>query len=329
MKRFLIFFNTIFCFCLIHSQTIIQMVEDMGVYKIPCEINGLKVKMIFDTGASAVSLSSSLAEMMLDNGYISSSDFVRESKSFVADGRIVDHCEINLKSIKIGGITLDNVVAVVLRGQHSPLLFGQTAIQRLGKVSIKGDKLFIEGSDDTGAGPSSNTHFEKWDAQNYIYSNYTYGFGWDLPRDYKWTRVEGQEKHTVFRAESEIGFTVFVNIHVDNLNTDLWDVYDKFTTLVEQLDKSIEKRTGQIVYERTFEKCTLLREHAVKTTFKEYFKDSRYKEAKESYAEEYFLSHNGYRLIIAVKIPKYIYDVVDCSDEISKVFIGFRISVKH
>ena len=40
-----------------HAQTIVQMVEDKGVYKVPCEINGLKVKMVFDTGAAAVSLS--------------------------------------------------------------------------------------------------------------------------------------------------------------------------------------------------------------------------------------------------------------------------------
>ena len=34
------------------SQIKIQMQEDGGVYKIPCEVNGLRMKFIFDTGAS-------------------------------------------------------------------------------------------------------------------------------------------------------------------------------------------------------------------------------------------------------------------------------------
>ena len=59
-----------------------------------------------------------------------------------------------------------------------------------------------------------------------------------------------------------------------------------------------------IVYERTFEKCTLLGKHAIKTTFKEYFKDSRYDEPSENFAEEYTLIMNGYLMTIALKMSK-------------------------
>lgn len=306
------------------------MVEDGGVYKVPCEVNGLKIKMVFDTGAAAVSISQSFAEMMLENGYISPSDFIGISKSMTADGRIIDHTEVILKKIKIGDITIGNVKAVVLHSQNTPFLLGQTAIQRLGKISIKGDKLYIDDVEGKDIGSSTNKYFEKWDAQHYIYSNYTYGIGWDLPKEYKWERIEGQEKHTIFRAEAEDNiFSVFVNAGIDNSNVDLWTVYNKATSLIEQLDKNREERTGEIVYERTFEKCTLLGQHAIKTTFKEYFKDSRYKEPKESYGEEYIFTHNGYRFIVALKMPKIVYDTFDCSDDISKIFIGFRYSVKH
>ena len=175
---------------------------------------------------------------------------------------------------------------------------------------------------------SINTHFEKWDAQHYIYSNYTYGFGWTLPYGYKWEKVEGAEKHTVFRAEGE-PFTVFVNAQVSDKINDLWKVYDEYTSLIEKLDVSYEKQTGLLIYERVFDKCTLIGQHAIKTTFKEYFKDSRYNEPIETYAEEYIVILNGYILTIAVKIAKKIYDFNDCNDEISKIFKGFRYTVKH
>lgn len=169
---------------------------------------------------------------------------------------------------------------------------------------------------------------EKWDAQHYIYSNYTYGFGWTLPNDYEWEKVEGTEMHTVFRAEGR-PFTVFVNAHVSDGINDLWTVYEKYTAAMEKYDVEYEKKTGTLVYERTFEKCILIGQHAIKTTFKEYFKDSRFDEPMETYSEEYIVILNGYNLIIAVKIPKIIYDSFDCSDEISKVFQGFRYSVRH
>ncbi len=328
MKRIVGTFISLLLPILVSAQAMIQMVEDKGVYKVPCEVNGLKVKMVFDTGAAAVSLSQSLAEMMLDNGYISKSDFVGQAKSLTADGRIIDHTELTLRSVKIGEITLNDVRAFVINSQDTPLLFGQTAIQRLGEVTIKGGKLYIKGISGYSSGTSTNTHFERWDAQHYIYTNYTYGFGWNLPQVFEWEKMDGQEKHTVFRAQCT-PFTVFVNAQVADNKVDLWTVYDRFTSALEQLDLAAEKKTGLLVYERTFEKCNLIGQHAIKTTFKEYFKDSRYKEPMESYAEEYMVILNGYIMTIALKIPKAVYDSVDCSEAISEVFKGFRMSIKH
>lgn len=328
MKIILNILIIVFTLSPLHAQIIIQMVEDKGVYKIPCEINGLKVKMVFDTGAATVSLSQSLAEMMLDNNYISTSDFIGKSKSLTADGRIIDHTELMLRSLKIGDIVINSVKAAVINNQDTPLLLGQTAIQRLGTVSIKGDKLYISNTPKNLNNDSFNNHFEKWDAQNYIYSNYTYGFGWTLPNEYEWKKVEGNEKHTVFRVECS-PFIAFVNAQISDKIKDIWTVYNQYISNIEKIDLAIEKKTGMIIYERDFEKCTLLGQHAMKTTFKEYFKDSRYKEPMEDYAEEYITILNGYILTIAVKIPKTLYDTIDCSEEISKVFKGFRFSVKH
>ena len=285
--------------------------------------------MLFDTGASKVSLSRSFCEILLDNGCISLSDFVGLGQMLTADGRIVDHAELMLRTLKIGDITLKEVPAIVINSQNAPMLFGQSAIQMLGEVSIKGDKLYI--NDGNGATSSSSviSHFEKWDAKQCTYSNYTYGFGWDLPKEFEWERIDGQEKHTIFRATG-FPFVVFVNAQVSIApNEDLWDYYDKYVKKVEQLDAQIGKKTGMIVYERTFEKCTLLGRHAIKTTFKEYFKDSRYEQPSEKYSEEYTLTMNGYNMTIALKMPKEVYDAVDCSAAISEIFKGFRFTIKH
>jgi predicted aspartyl protease len=46
-------FVTTFCF----GQTTIQMTKVSGVYEMPCTVNGLKLKFIFDSGASDVCIS--------------------------------------------------------------------------------------------------------------------------------------------------------------------------------------------------------------------------------------------------------------------------------
>ena len=122
---------------------VIQMEKDGGVYKIPCLVNGLRLKLIFDTGASNVCISQSVAEMMLENDYLSLNDIKGTAQSQVADGRIVDHAIINLKKIQIGEKVLTNVEAVVIYGQSAPLLLGQSALKRLGRYSISSDKLII------------------------------------------------------------------------------------------------------------------------------------------------------------------------------------------
>ena len=126
-----------------YSQKVIQMEKENGVYKIPCFVNGAKMKFIFDTGAATVCLSQTMAEYLLENDYITIDDFLGVGQSSVADGRIVDHQIINLRDIEIAGMHLINVQASVILGLNAPLLLGQTAIQELGRITIEGDKLII------------------------------------------------------------------------------------------------------------------------------------------------------------------------------------------
>lgn len=128
---------------LLSGQTIIRMKEDGGVYKIPCTINGIKASFIFDTGASVVSLSKDLANLLESKKVLSKEDYLGNTKTTIADGSQVGVEVVTLKDFEVGGIHLKDVIATVKEGQNVPLLMGQTAIQKLGRISIDKDKLII------------------------------------------------------------------------------------------------------------------------------------------------------------------------------------------
>lgn len=141
--RFFYVFIFLICSLCSMAQKIIIMELEGGVYKVPCKVNGLKMKFIFDTGASSVCLSETMATFLLDNGYLSRTDIKGTGKARVADGRTVNNYIVNIKDLEIDGLHLANVTASIIEGQSAPLLLGQSAIQKLGRISIEGNKLVI------------------------------------------------------------------------------------------------------------------------------------------------------------------------------------------
>ena len=127
-----------------NAQEYIEMrKEPSGIYTIPCEVNGLKLRFILDTGASAVGISLTEASFMLKNGYLDESDIIGSTNVRTADGNIAENYTINLKSIKIGSVCLNNVEAVVSNGLDAPLLLGQSVLDKLGHWSIDNSTLII------------------------------------------------------------------------------------------------------------------------------------------------------------------------------------------
>lgn len=131
----------------VKSQVRIKMQKYGGVYTTPCLVNGLRLRFIFDTGASNVSLSLSEAIFMLKNGYLDEKDLHGSSYSQIANGNIVENTTVNLKELEIGGIKIYNVDATIIHELSAPLLLGQSAIQKLGKIQIEDDELIIMNSD--------------------------------------------------------------------------------------------------------------------------------------------------------------------------------------
>ena len=130
------------------QQKILMNQEESGIYTIPCEVNGLKLRFVFDTGASDVHISLLDAAFMLKNGYISKDDFIGKGSYTMADGSISDNAVINLKEIRIGNLRIKDVKASISSKINASLLLGQSAIQKIGKYTIDGNYLILHESQD-------------------------------------------------------------------------------------------------------------------------------------------------------------------------------------
>lgn len=117
-----------------------------GTFEIPCDINGLALQIVFDTGASDVTISSVEADFMFKNGYLSEKDIKGKTYYQIANGQISEGTTITLREVKIGDAVLHNVDASVVKSQRAPLLLGQSAMERFGAITIdnQNNKLIIK-----------------------------------------------------------------------------------------------------------------------------------------------------------------------------------------
>lgn len=118
------------------NKTVRMRKMSSNTYLVSCKVNGLPLDFIFDTGASSVTLSRKQAQFMLKNGYLSKSDIVGASTYQTASGDISTGMVIRLKKIEISGLVLNNVEATIINSDSAPLLLGQSALSRLGKIQI-------------------------------------------------------------------------------------------------------------------------------------------------------------------------------------------------
>ena len=128
----------------IGNQTKVKMRKEAGVYLVPVTVNGLNLDFIFDTGASSISLSSAEATVMLRQGHITEDDIVGQGQFQDATGNVSVGTVVILRTVQIGDITLENIEASVVDNIQAPLLLGQTALSKFGKVTIDYNNNTIE-----------------------------------------------------------------------------------------------------------------------------------------------------------------------------------------
>ena len=118
----------------------IRMIKESGIYKIPIIVNGVTMFTIFDTGASLISISNTEALFLYKQGTLTESDFEGSINFQDATGSISTGTIINLKEVQIGNIILKNVKASVVDNNNAPILLGQSALSKFGKISIDYEK---------------------------------------------------------------------------------------------------------------------------------------------------------------------------------------------
>lgn len=118
------------------GKTIVKMETESGVKYIYVEINGLKLKFIFDTGASSICISAAEATVLYRQGTLKKEDILDIQFFQDATGSVSAGTRINLRTVKIGNRVLQNIEAIVIDNNDAPLLFGQSALEKFGKISI-------------------------------------------------------------------------------------------------------------------------------------------------------------------------------------------------
>jgi len=120
----------------IGKKEVVKMEKINGVYQIPVEVDDVKMFFIFDTGASTISISETEANFLWKQGKLKENDIVGSANFSDANGDISEGTIIVLTTVKIGNRVLKNVEATVVHNLNAPLLFGQSALGKFGKISI-------------------------------------------------------------------------------------------------------------------------------------------------------------------------------------------------
>src|ERR1700761_6140867 len=118
------------------GRTTVKMEKRNGVYQIPVTINGSEMYFIFDTGAGLISILPVEAAFLYKQGKLSDDDIVGKADFLDANGNISQDVIVRLKEVTIGNRTIRNVDASVVANAKAPLLFGQSALEKFGKISI-------------------------------------------------------------------------------------------------------------------------------------------------------------------------------------------------
>lgn len=108
-----------------------------GQFHLPAQVNGKDMEFLIDTGADLVALTVEEADRLrldLDPG-----DFQPIVQTASGPGKAA---RVRLDRIELGGEELRGVDAVVVEGLQVNLL-GQSALRRLGKVELRGDRMVI------------------------------------------------------------------------------------------------------------------------------------------------------------------------------------------
>lgn len=114
-----------------------------GTYEVATKVNGLPLNMLFDTGATDITISRTEVDFMLKNGFLTERDFVGKAIYNMANGVSEESKTIMLRRLEIGGLVLTNVFASIVENREAEMLIGQSAMQNFATITIDNKKQEI------------------------------------------------------------------------------------------------------------------------------------------------------------------------------------------
>ena len=123
---------------------IVPFTRDGDMICVRGEVNGLPLKFVFDTGASDITISSVEAAFMLKNGYLEERDMGGVQNYRTASGELVEGTIVNLREIKLGCVTFQNLRAAIIKNQEAPLLLGQSMLGRMMMFNVNNEDMTID-----------------------------------------------------------------------------------------------------------------------------------------------------------------------------------------
>ena len=120
----------------VSAEEVFNILNDLEKKLSIVDVDGVKMFFIFDTGASIISISETEANFLWKQGKLTKDDIVGTANFSDANGDISEGTIIILTTVKIGDRVLKNVEASVVHNLNAPLLFGQSALGKFGKISI-------------------------------------------------------------------------------------------------------------------------------------------------------------------------------------------------
>lgn len=112
---------------------------------IPVKINGMKLDMIYDTGASTTTITLVEAKYLYEKGLLTKDDSIGIEKFQSADGSIHVGMSITIRKLEIGNkIRLHNIEASIISNQQAPLLLGQSVMKHFREISVDRENKVVK-----------------------------------------------------------------------------------------------------------------------------------------------------------------------------------------
>jgi aspartyl protease family protein len=134
----------------------IPLRKEGGTYVVPVLINNaITLGFVVDSGAADVTIPSDVVSTLLRTGTIGESDFIGTQTYRLADGTKLPSVRFRLRSLKVGEMIIEDVIAGLAPGQGA-LLLGQSFLSRFQSWAIDNNKHELLLSANADSQPANN-----------------------------------------------------------------------------------------------------------------------------------------------------------------------------